>query len=531
MTKYGELTVISGECEGLSFELILHDQLTLGRGAEADFRLKDRSMSREQFMICVGRDHCLIQELGSKNGTFINGERLAGTQILQDRDRIRVGRHELRVGLIDVVQRKLFCSACNGVIDVALEDAADPDASVQICLICQYLEVAEEDCPFDSLLVEEAGEDPPSKILRNRIGPYRIEERLGKGGSSVVYKGVDERSKRYVALKLLRPRADKRARFERFLHEARLVASLYHPAIVGCYDLGHDAGVMYMALEYVEGQDLERLLRRSGVPPMHQALDWGIQLAGALQYAQAKGVIHRDLKLANLLLDRRGRIKVIDFGIARALDLSGTRVTQTDQFLGTPQYMAPEQISDVKRVDHRADIFAVGVILYRLIAGQSPYPKTETTAQLLRLKLSDDATHPLRKFCPEIPQSVEAVIGKAMAHRPEDRFDDARELAQALQDCLRDVDRPLSQRLPVILPQKLREGDVVSATVSQVESYGAFLSHEQARIFVGMTEWTWTPGEADFELCAVVGAKVEIKLIEWVAEQGHWLGSVREARA
>jgi len=216
--------------------------------------------------------------------------------------------------------------------------------------------------------------DGPSPAPPRRIGPYLILASLGAGGMGAVYQARHEGLNRVVALKLLRPEFASRPGFpERFQREGQLLAAMSHPHIIGVHDVGCEGGTYYLAMEYIAGANLRARLER-GRLPVDEAVKIFAQICEGLQYAHARGVVHRDIKPENLLLDEHGAVKIADFGIAKLLDLSlssGAR-TATNTMIGTRSYMAPEQLEPGKAVDHRADIYSLGVVFYEMLVGELP---------------------------------------------------------------------------------------------------------------------------------------------------------------
>jgi serine/threonine-protein kinase len=205
-----------------------------------------------------------------------------------------------------------------------------------------------------------------------RLGRYTLQGELGRGAMGIVYRASDAMLNRTVAIKTINIAADPAEREEyekRFYQEARAAGGLSHPNIVTIYDIGHAGDVVYMAMEFVQGSELTSLLDGRVVDPA-QALDIGAQIADGLAYAHERGVVHRDVKPANIMVERGGRAKIMDFGIARMR--SSDVKTQTGILLGSPKYMAPEQLLG-RGVDHRCDIFALGVVLYEMAAGVPPF--------------------------------------------------------------------------------------------------------------------------------------------------------------
>jgi tetratricopeptide (TPR) repeat protein len=243
------------------------------------------------------------------------------------------------------------------------------------------------------------------------FGRYVVGEPIGRGGMGVVYRARQEGLDRDVALKVLSPRLAADADFvRRFEREARTLASLNHPNIVAVYDTGVEGGTPYLAMELVEGVSLRRLLAERRLPP-EEALGIVPQLCDALEYAHAKGVVHRDIKPENILIDAKGRVKIADYGLAVMLGIEASRLTQTQSVLGTPHYMAPEQVESPRTVDHRADIYSMGVVFYEMLTGELPlghFSMPSTKAKVHR--------------------RLDEIVARALAKEPERRYQTAAEV-------------------------------------------------------------------------------------------------------
>ncbi len=258
--------------------------------------------------------------------------------------------------------------------------------------------------------------------IRARFPELDVEELLGRGGMGVVYRARQRRLDRAVALKLLAPELARDPAFaERFVREARALARLSHPHVVGVHDFGDRDGLFYLLLELVDGVGLRDVLRAGTLSPA-QALELVPQICSGLQYAHEQGVVHRDVKPENLLLDRAGRVKIADFGLAKivAPGADGELLTRSTQVMGTPHYMAPEQISAPLSVDHRADIYSLGVVLYEMLTGELPVGPFEPPARRLGLDARLDEVvlrtlerEPARRYqrASEVATDVEDVAG------------------------------------------------------------------------------------------------------------------------
>lgn len=272
-----------------------------------------------------------------------------------------------------------------------------------------------------------------------RLGRYQITAELGRGAMGVVYRAIDPALDRTVAIKTINVIADltERAEYEaRFQQEAKAAARLNHPNIVTIYDIGRDGDVLYMAMELLEGEELRGLLDRAR-PPVRLAVEILAQVADALAFAHDYGVIHRDIKPANIMIVRNGPVKITDFGVAR-LRSSDVR-TQTGLLLGSPRYMAPEQIAG-RRIDHRADIFALGVVLYEALTGVPPFAGDDLNAILFQV--ASVTPPPPSAVNAAVPAMLDLVLAKALAKDPEARYQTAREMAADMRASLGRVREP-----------------------------------------------------------------------------------------
>jgi len=257
---------------------------------------------------------------------------------------------------------------------------------------------------------------------------YRIERVLGEGGMATVYLAEDVRHRRKVAVKVMRPELAATLGAERFLREIEIAAQLTHPHILPVYDSGAVQSLLYYVMPYVEGESLRERLAREGALPADEALRLAREVAEALAYAHRRGIIHRDIKPANIMLGE-GHALVADFGIARALD-NDAGLTGTGLAVGTPQYMSPEQASGAKDVDARSDIYAVGGVLYEMLAGEPPY--AGPTPQAILARALTEEPRRLTSVRAGLPAVVETTVRRAMARSPEDRYQSAADLAAAL---------------------------------------------------------------------------------------------------
>jgi tRNA A-37 threonylcarbamoyl transferase component Bud32 len=262
--------------------------------------------------------------------------------------------------------------------------------------------------------------------IGSEIGGYRILEPLGSGGTSVVYRAEHVRLGRRAALKLLTPALGEADFRERFLRESQLAASLDHPSIVPVYDAGEQDDLLYIAMACVEGSDLKTLIAAEGPLPLRRALRIAGQIASALDAAHARGLVHRDVKPANILVGPDDRAFLSDFGVVKELASNGT--TRTGSFIGTIEYSAPEQIEG-REVDARTDVYSLACVLYECLTGSSPFHRASEVA-VLNAHLHAPPPK-LTKAAPALPAALEHVVGKALSKSPLDRYPSCGELLAA----------------------------------------------------------------------------------------------------
>jgi len=266
----------------------------------------------------------------------------------------------------------------------------------------------------------------PGFILGKR---YEIVRQLGEGGMGAVYQARDTELDRMVAIKVIRPDlAGNPEILQRFKQELILAREVTHRNVVRIFDLGEAGGVKFITMEFIEGQDLRSLLTQKGKFAPEEAVEVIEQVCLALEAAHAAGVVHRDLKPQNIMRDSQGRIVVMDFGIARSLNVGG--MTQTGAMIGTPEHMSPEQVKGLK-ADGRSDLFTLGIIFYQLLTGEMPFQAD--TAIGTMLKRTTERAVPIRRLDPTVPPYLSDIVAKCMEIDPQDRFQTARELCDTLE--------------------------------------------------------------------------------------------------
>src|SRR6187200_2306422 len=255
-------------------------------------------------------------------------------------------------------------------------------------------------------------------------GRYLIIRKLGSGGMANVYLASDQELGRRVAIKILDDRHARDEQFvERFRREAQNAAGLSHPNIVSIYDRGEAEGTYYIAMEYVEGRTLKELLVARGPSPLGIAIDYTRQILSALRFAHRNGIVHRDIKPHNVIVDGEGRVKVMDFGIARAG--AASQMTEAGSIIGTAQYLSPEQARGAP-VDQTSDLYSVGVVLYEMLTGQVPF--TGDTPLEIAMKHLSEVPKPPSELRPEVPHDLDSVVLRALAKEPSERYQGADEM-------------------------------------------------------------------------------------------------------
>jgi TolB-like protein/tRNA A-37 threonylcarbamoyl transferase component Bud32 len=275
---------------------------------------------------------------------------------------------------------------------------------------------------------------PTGAIEVNRVRQaladrYRIEHVLGEGGMATVYQAEDLKHHRKVAVKVMRPELAETLGSERFLREIEIAAKLSHPNILPVHDSGASNGVLYYVMPLVEGESLPARLKREKQLPVGEAIRLAREVAEALAYAHKRGIVHRDIKPANILISE-GHALVADFGIARAAGAEGNALTATGLAIGTPQYMSPEQASGEPNLDGRSDIYALGCVLYEMLAGEPPF--TGPTAQAIITRSITEDPRPLTRTRSGVGPAVDTAVMRALAKSPADRYTNATEMVTAL---------------------------------------------------------------------------------------------------
>ena len=271
-------------------------------------------------------------------------------------------------------------------------------------------------------------------MINTMLGRYRILGELGRGAMGTVYRAHDPLIEREVAIKTLHPNLPEEVIAEvrpRFLREAKSAGQLNHPNIVTIFDVGEQDGVAYMAMELLEGRSLQQILGESARLPLQTIADLVAQIADALDRAQQLGIVHRDVKPANIVVSASGHAKLTDFGVAY---VPASTMTQTGTMIGSPRYMSPEQVLGLP-IDPRSDIFSLGVVLYEMLAGRAPFVRPgDTTIFPLINRIAAEPHPPVTQLDPSIPAAFDVILSNALAKKPEDRYQRAGGMATDLRN-------------------------------------------------------------------------------------------------
>jgi serine/threonine-protein kinase len=392
------LSITAGPHAGKEFHFDRHETFLVGRAKDAHFRLSydDPYFSRRHFLIEVNPPRCRVLDLGSRNGTYVNGEKVKLAE-LKDGDEVQAGHTVFRVRMVGPIGSSEMR---------ALEAVAEG---------------------FSSTVDTPVGWHPPG---------YRLGTPIGEGAMGIVYRGRREADKLPVAIKLIKTMAGVGPRQSgRFLRETQILGQLQHPNIVRWVDSGEASGVLYLVMEWVDGPTLSKLVKERGALPVHVAVRMTCQLLSGLGHAHAAGYVHRDIKPSNVLVGGgKGKrvVKIADFGLARAYDAAQlSRLTMQGEIGGTPAYMAPEQVSHYRDVKPAADQYSAAATLYTLLTGRHVYDFNKDVAdQLVQIVTTDPV--PITQRRSDLPQGLSNAIMRALSRDTADRFADVNEFRAAL---------------------------------------------------------------------------------------------------
>ncbi|MFH1023408.1 MAG: FHA domain-containing serine/threonine-protein kinase [Planctomycetota bacterium] len=398
-----KLVIEKGADKGRSYRVSGSGTLILGRDTTAHIRVLDNLVSRHHFHIRIEDGRYLLSDLGSANGTYLNGNRLEGEQPLKIGDRVQAGE-----------------------------------------TILSFL--------------DDAVENKPDTLIGQVINGYRIEERVGRGGMGTVYRATQMSLNRTIAFKILAEDLTKDIVFiTRFINEARSAGELNHPHLIQAHDVGRAGDVYYFSMEYAPGGSLQDVLSRERKFPAERAIAVITDVARGLEYAEKKGIVHRDIKPDNLMFGEDGLVKIGDLGISKKL--SAGEVATADSVMGSPHYMAPEQARG-EPVDNRSDLYSLGVTFYRMLAGRTPF--TGSSPREIMEKHVREAPPPLKELAPGTPMEVVRIVNRLMAKNPADRHLNATELLKDLEG----LGRPRTRATGTATSAAPKSNPIVAITVA-----------------------------------------------------------------
>jgi serine/threonine-protein kinase len=424
------LRVLAGPYKDRVFSFTQPDTFLIGRSIDAHLCLTDdKFFSRNHCLLEITPPHCFLRDLGSTNGTFVNGQRVREA-FLQDGAQIQGGETVL---LVEVASVGINAAAAQA------SDAARPTIVTVACLNCGRREEAQANSTGEHLtfLCEDCRIE-----LKNTPQPipgYETVRVLGRGGMGCVVLGRHQTTGRAVAIKTLLPEfavSDKHMR--RFMREMDVAAALKHPSIVEFIDRGMHNGVVYLVTEFIDGADAAKLAdSRGGWLPQQETLSIVSQALDALSYAHAQGFIHRDIKDQNILVQGTFpnlTAKLADFGLAKSFKQSGmSGVTVAGEMAGTLAYMPPEQLRNFRDVKPQSDIYALGMTAYSLLSGQLALNIARKTGMAEAIKaIFEEPPIPLRQRAPHLPESVCEIIDRALVKDPTQRWQSANAMRTAL---------------------------------------------------------------------------------------------------
>lgn len=320
-------------------------------------------------------------------------------------------------------------------------------------------------------------------LTGKQFGAYEIVAPLGEGGMAAVYKAYQPAMERFVAVKVLsRKLAESNEFTNRFQREAIMLAQLQHPHILPVFDYGQKDGYSYIVMPFLQNGTLDELLRirRRTLPEIYQIMT---QLGGALGYAHARGMIHRDVKPSNVLIDEQGNCLLTDFGLARMIEASSDKLTTAGAIMGTPAYMSPEQ-GKGDSLDGRSDLYSLGVMFYEMLTGQVPY--SDTLPMMVVIKHIRDPLPPPRQFVPDLSDAIERVLIKSLAKEPDERYQTAEYFVQAVKKAIQ-ADPPTSRAVSKTMDSvydRLMKGKSAQNDAASAKGTGDGLDHSDEQTFI-----------------------------------------------
>ncbi len=431
---------------------------TIGRNNEVDCQIKSSALSGCHCEVKDQGKTILIRDLDSLNGTFVNRQKINFTY-LQNGDKIQVGPVIFEVQIFERSSSAQKTLQKDTPVTRRKEDLCESeDQTLSIDFKATIIPVHEKDFPSGNCekcqrYLSQKDMSSHNGIFRQKqiycmncfcdevadfptIAGYRIVKKIGGGGMGDVYEAVQLSMERPVAFKLMKGlESASEQQVKRFFREARTGGKLSHPNIVGFIDCGEIEGALYIAMEYIYGMDVRFLLDIKKKIPCPQACYIAYSIAKGLDYASKYNVVHRDIKPENILFDRNNVVKLTDFGLAKNLEEAGVSgVTKSQTGVGTLYYMSPEQITEARFADQRADIYSLGVTMYEMITGMRPFDANQMMPLVNKIRYENPKS--ISKIAPQTPTEICRIIAKAMEKDVADRYQVPREMMQDLKPFL-----------------------------------------------------------------------------------------------
>ncbi|MGE0709439.1 MAG: protein kinase [Planctomycetota bacterium] len=447
------LRLVRGARAGEVITLAENQMIVIGRGSEATFRIQDPSISRRHCQLANTQRGLLVADLGSSNGTYVNGQRLSNTWVqVGVGDSLIFGQNEVRV---------LGFEGQMPPQQPMQQGGAPPYQQQQHPQVAGYGQQGsfagqQPPGPFQpqpqqgSFAGQQQGAPyggpggpggpgggyappaPPPDFDPNLIDGYQIQSKLGQGAFGSVFKALWLAQNQVVALKTIKPQLVSNPKdIQRFFREAETGSKLVHPNITRVYDAGECRGNHFLAMEFIEGTEVSKLIEQYGRLDVGYAMRVVIQIANALQHACERGIVHRDIKPENIMVTQACVAKLVDFGLAKSFTQAGSSgLTAPGEGMGTLAYMPPEQLDNALNADQRSDIYSLGATLYHMLSGSRPF--NEKTTRSFIMKILNNMPPPVRQVNPAVPQELADIIERAMAKKPEDRFQQPQEMENEL---------------------------------------------------------------------------------------------------
>jgi serine/threonine protein kinase len=400
--------------------------VTIGRSSQASYAFDDALLSRKHCQVECRGALCRVIDLKSRNGTYVNGQRVVAPQLIKAGDRIKVGSLLIEVAPASSV-------APDPPQPGSATPLSNPTLSVPNCQSCQRAIKPQEARAFKNRTVCPQCLDRYD-VDEEMIEGFKILERLQTTGIGTVYKAKQLLMERLVILKTIVTSGDTDEKtLRRFLREAKAGGRLSHPSIVELYDVNEAADLMYIVMEYVEGETLDHFLRaRNGPLPGVDVVRWMFQICDALKYAHEQQIIHRDVKPATIIVRKEdNRAKLTDFTLAKNLERAGVSVITADgEAVSTPYYLSPEQVKSARSADPRSDVYSFAATFYHALTGQLPIP-ARSYGEFIA-KIFTHVPAPLSQLFPSAPPALSGILDKCLAKEPSDRFQNMSDLEDVL---------------------------------------------------------------------------------------------------